>query len=196
MAAKTAPQVQTAPETGVIENATNAADQAANAVGYANVIKKLIASGVKRISDVRVKNLNFTEKDNYTMLSLTLASQIRGYVSKDNGDSYQDGLTSTLFTSLYAVTGALKEDEELGWMANALLQNPQALNLIFNGSTVTILQQDVKAGEEYVNPFTTKDDATVQVFDHDVIINHLIGFKLGKTGVKMSDKLADKMMGF
>ena len=44
---------------------------------------------------------------------------------------------------LYAIVGALKEDEELGWMANALLENPQALNLIFNGSTVDILQQEV-----------------------------------------------------
>lgn len=186
----------TAPETGVVEQPSNAIEQASNAVGYQNIIKKLIATGCKRINSIRVKNINFTEKDNYTMVSLTLAAPIKGRVTKDNGQTYEDGVTQTLFTSLYAITGALKEDEDLGWMANALLQHPQTLNLIFNGATVDILQQEVPAGTEYRNPFSTKEDAEPQAYDHDIIINNLIGFKLGNTGLRMADRLADKMMGF
>lgn len=165
-------------------------------VSYQNIIKKLIASGCKRINSVRIKNVNFTEKDNYTMISFTLASAIRGFVSKDGGVTYEEGQTNTIFTSLYAIVGALKEDEELGWMANAFLENPQALNLIFNGSTVDILQQEVAAGEEFKNPFSTREDIEPQVYDHDLIINHILGFKLGKVGMKMADRLADKLMGF
>lgn len=176
----------------VVENASN---EMLN-VSYQNCIKKMIAAGCKRINSVRVKNVNFTEKDNYTMISFTLSSPIRGFVSNDNGITYQEGMTNTLFTSLYAITGALKEDDELGWMANALLDNPQALNLIFNGSTVDIIQQEVSAGVEFTNPFSTRSDAPVQVYDHDVIINHIIRFKLGKTGEKMAARLADKLMGF
>lgn len=163
-------------------------------VNYQNTIKKLIASGCKRINSNRIKNVNFTEKDNYTMVSFTLSNNVKGYVSKDNGMTFELGETNVIFTSLYAIVGALKEDEDLGWMGNALLSNPQALNLIFNGSNVDILQQEVSAGEEFVNPFSSNPEP--QVYDHDIIINHIIGFKLGKVGNKMADRLADKLMGF
>ena len=86
--------------------------------------------------------------------------------------------------------------EELSWMGNALVENPQVLNLILNGSTVDIIQQEISAGTEFTNPFSTRSDADVQVYDHDIILNHCIKFKLGKTGEKMADKLADKLMGF
>lgn len=179
-----------------VENgAENASNEMIN-VSYQNCIKKLIAAGCKRINSVRIKNVNFTEKDNYTMISFTLSTPIRGFVSNDNGVTYQEGMTNTLFTSLYAIVGALKEDDELGWMANALLDNPQALNLIFNGGSIDILQQEIAAGEQFTNPFSTRNDTTVQVYDHDVIINHIIGFKLGKTGEKMAARFADKLMGF
>lgn len=179
-----------------VENgAENASNEMINA-SYQNCIKKLIAAGCKRINSVRIKNVNFTEKDNYTMISFTLSTPIRGFVSNDNGVTYQEGMTNTLFTSLYAIVGAIKEDDELGWMANALLDNPQALNLIFNGGSIDILQQEIVAGEQFTNPFSTRNDPTVQVYDHDVIINHIIGFKLGKTGEKMAARFADKLMGF
>lgn len=182
--------------TNPVEENVNEVDNASNNVSYQNIIKKLIASGCKRINSVRIKNVNFTEKDNYTMISFTLATAIRGFVSKDGGATYEEGQTNTVFTSLYAIVGAMKEDEELGWMANALLENPQALNLIFNGSTVDILQQEVSAGEEFRNPFSTREDVEPQVYDHNLIINHILGFKLGKVGMKMADRLADKLMGF
>lgn len=179
-----------------VENgAENASNEMIN-VSYQNCIKKLIATGCKRINSIRIKNVNFTEKDNYTMISFTLSTPIRGFVSNDNGITYQEGMTNTLFTSLYAIVGAIKEDDELGWMANALLDNPQALNLIFNGGSIDILQQEIVAGEQFTNPFSTRNDAIVQVYDHDVIINHIIGFKLGKTGEKMAARFADKLMGF
>ena len=189
--AATVEQVNVQVENGA-ENASNEMID----VSYQNCIKKLIATGCKRINSIRIKNVNFTEKDNYTMISFTLSTLIRGFVSNDNGVTYQEGMTNTLFTSLYAIVGAIKEDDELGWMANALLDNPQALNLIFNGGTIDILQQEIVAGEQFTNPFSTRNDAAVQVYDHDIIINHIIGFKLGKTGEKMAARFADKLMGF
>lgn len=183
--------------TAPVENQSTveAQTETVTAQGYQNVIKKLIAEGCKRVNSVRIKNVNFTEKDNYTMIGLTLATPIRGYESKGDG-MWEEGHTSTLFTSLYAIAGALKEDEELGWMANALLEHPQALNLILNGATIDLVQQDVEAGKEVRNPFSTRTDGEAKSYDHNIIVNHVIGFKLGKTGFKMSEKLADKMLGF
>lgn len=190
--ATTAPAV----EQPVVEQPANVTEQASNAVGYQNIIRKLIASGAKRINSVRIKNVNVTEKDNYVMVSFTLAAAIKGFTTNDGGATYEEGTTNTMYTSLFAITGALKEDEELGWMANGLLEKPDALNLILNGATVDILQQEVEAGEEYKNPFTTKSEVEAQVYDHRVIINNVIGFKLGTTGKRMADRLADKMLGF
>lgn len=193
--AKTAKTVD-APEAGATTPTVDVAEQAMNGVSHQNIIKKLIASGAKRINAVRIKNVNYAEQDNYTRVSLTLATGIKGYVRDEATGTYEEGSTSTLFTSLFAIVGALKEDEDLAWMGNALLEHPQALNLILNGAEISILQQELAAGEEYKNPFSTRDDSEARTYDHDVIINNVIGFKLGNTGKKMADKLADKMLGF
>lgn len=165
-------------------------------VSYNNIIKKLIASGCKRINSIRIKNVNCTDKDNHIMVSFTLSSPIDGYISNDNGITYEKGKTNIMFTSSYAIVGAIKEDENLGWMANSLLNNPNLFNLIFNGSTIDIIQQEISAGEEFRNPFSSKSDTEPQVYDHDIIINHIIGFKLGNMGNRMADKLADNIINF
>ena len=162
---------------------------------YKSIIKRLISLGCTK-ANAKIKNVNVTEKDNYVMVSFTLNKGIRGFVSNDNGITYQEGMTNTLFTSMFAICGAFKEDEDLGWMANTLLTNPQALNLILNGAEITILQQEISAGEEFTNPFSTNSNPEVQVYDHDIIINHVISFKLSRIGEKMADKLADKLLGF
>lgn len=189
--AQTNEQVSASQNEKVVENKI----QTTSNDSYKDIIKKMLSNGCKRINSITIKNVNFTEKDNYTMVSFTLKTPIRGYVMDENGE-YKLGMTNTLFTSLFAITGTLKEDEELGWMANALLESPQALNLILNGATVDIIQQDIPQGVEYYNPFSTKAEVDAAVYDHDIIINHIIGFKLGKMGERMSMRLADKLMGF
>ena len=194
------PRNQSAPATTAAVEPTDAVQQVEavqtnTPLTHEAIIKKMVARGCKRINGVRIKNVNFTEKDNYTMISLTLASPIKGYVTKDGGETYELGLTNTLFTSLYAIAGAMKEDEELAWMANGLLEHPKALNLILNGGNIDVIQEEIAANEEFKNPFSTREDAEVQSYDHDIIVNHVIGFKLGVTGSKMSDKLANVMMG-
>lgn len=189
--AQTNEQVSASQNEEVVENKI----QTTSNDSYKDIIKKMLSNGCKRINSITIKNVNFTEKDNYTMVSFTLKTPIRGYVMDENGE-YKLGMTNTLFTSLFAITGTLKEDEELGWMANALLESPQALNLILNGATVDIIQQDIPQGVEYYNPFSTKAEVDAAVYDHDIIINHIIGFKLGKMGERMSMRLADKLMGF
>ena len=162
---------------------------------YQEVIKRLKNSGCRLLSGLTIKNVNFTEEDNYVRVSFTLNRPIRGFITKDNGETWEEGVTNTVFTSLYGIAGALKEDEELSWMANTIVNSPKTLNLIFNGANINILQQDVVAGEEYTNPFSTRTDLTPQVYDHDIIINHIIKFKLNKVGQRMADKLADKLLG-
>ena len=81
-------------------------------------------------------------------------------------------------------------------MANTVVERPQIINLILNGGSIDIIQQEVKAGEPYHNPFTTKEEPEDTIFDHDTIVNYIVGVHLGKTGTKFADILAVKMMGF
>jgi len=185
-----------APAQNAVEPQNVTVNTAANTVGYHNIIKKLLADGAKRITSVQIKNVNFTELDNYTRISFTLTSKIPGYESKDDGATYEKSMVSTVYTSLYAIIGAMKEDEDLAWMGNTLLEKPEALNMILNGAKIDILQQEFAAGGDIVNPFSTRDDSDVRNYDHATIINNIVQFKLSTVGQKWADRLGDKLLGF
>lgn len=183
-------------QTEVQQEVEQVAEQATEQITqktFKAICKSLIDNDSTKVQSV-IRNINVTEKDNYTMVSFTLGNKVDAFVSEDEGATYKRGMSNIIYTSLYAVVGTLKEDEELSWMANIILAKPALLNLIFNGAKITFIQQLVGSGEEYTNPFTNQTNPEATVFDHDVIINHVIGFKPSAMGQKMADKLADKMM--
>lgn len=161
---------------------------------YDAIVKGIIAAGGKKISGIRVKNANFTEKDNYTMVSFTLANKVRGYVRDEETGTYKEGMTNVIFTSLFAICGALKEDDEKAWIANHLLNHPTALPLLFAGSTIDIIQSEIPAGVTYRNPFSTRENVEGVTYDHDTIINNLIRVRFGKMGEIAASRLMDKML--
>lgn len=167
---------------------------------YKKIIKSLIGEGAKKFNAIRIKNVNSKVEENHIRVSFTLATPIRGFITNDNGETWEQGKTNVIYTSLYAIIGALKEDEDLSWLANSIMkiidetQDTSILNLLFNGATIDILQQEFSAGEEFTNPFSTKKET--QVYDHDVIINHVIKFELSKVGNRVADRIIDKTIGF
>lgn len=167
---------------------------------YNKIIKNLVADGAKRLNGLKVKNVNFTDMSDqgkdYIMVSFTLCNKVPGYVMDEETNTFKEGLTNIVYTSLYAIAGAIKEDENIAWLANHLLNNPQILPLLFAGSTVDVIQQNIPAGKEYKNPFTTRENVEPQVFDHNTIINNVIKFNLGKSGNIAASRLMDKLLGF
>lgn len=161
-----------------------------------DIIKELMARGCKRVNDVTVKNVVVEEFDNYVRATLVTREALDAYVSDDNGVTYHKGKSNNLFSSTFAIAGAMKEDEELSWMANSIIEHPNVLNLILNGSKIDIIIEEVPKGAEYINPFTTKSNPEPTTFDNDTIVKYVVGIKLGKSGQRMADKLADKLMGF
>lgn len=161
-----------------------------------DIIKELMAKGCKRVNDVTIKNVVVEEFDNYVRATLVTREALDAYVSDDNGATYHKGKSNNLFSSTFAIAGAMKEDEELSWMANSIIEHPNVLNLILNGSKIDVIIEEVPKGVEYINPFTTKTNPEPTTFDNDTIVKYVVGIKLGKSGQKMADKLADKLMGF
>lgn len=183
-----------------VPQATEVANEVNDSVNternFKDIIKNLMNSGCQRFNDVTIKNVIIEEFDNYTRVTLVVKEGLPAYISDDNGVTYYEGKSNNVFTSTFALAGSMKEDEDLSWMANTINEHPSVLNLILNGSKVDIIVQKVAKGEEYVNPFTTKVNPEPTTFDNDTIIKYIVDIKLGKSGVRMADKLADKLMGF
>ena len=157
------------------------------------IIAQLVKNGAKDIKNVTIKNVTVTPMNEYVRLGLTLDKEVDGYKAEDDG-TYTPSKVKVIFVSAFTIAALLKEDDDAAFAANHLLKHPDALAMIMSRAQINILQQYVKANEEYKNPWS--DNADVTVFDHDTIINHIIGIKLSDFGVKRLDRLADMMLGF
>ena len=157
------------------------------------IIAQLIKEGAKEVKNVTVKNVTVTPMNEYVRLGLTLDKEVDGYKAEEDG-TYTPSKVKVIFVSAFTIAALLKEDDNAAFAANHLLKHPDALAMIMSRAQINILQQSVKAGEEYKNPFS--DNADVTAFDHDVIINHITNIKLSDFGIKRLDRLADMMLGF
>lgn len=176
----------------VVETATETAnDDILAESSFADKVKYL-QKKYGRIITRTVKNFNFEVLDNYTRISFTLREPVKAYVLNVEEDKYELGKSNVVFNSAYAFAGVLKENEDLAFTANDTIVNPKLTSLLTIGGTIDIIQQEVQEGEEYVNIFSS--DPEPIVFDHNVIINHIVGFKPGKTGLKFVDRYMDKLM--
>lgn len=168
----------------------------ANAVGkvtYADNIKNLMTAGGRMYRGLRVKNVLSSEEDNYDRVTMVIDGVVPAKTSPDNGLTFITGTSSNIFTSTFALAGTVKEDEDLSFLANYIISSPKIVNLLFNGALIDIIQMSYPANTPIINPFSTKEDNS-RIYDHEVIINYIVKIKPGKTGMKMIDKLADKIM--
>lgn len=170
---------------------------------FSETIKKLMSlKNVHRFNNLRVKNVNLKEnEDNDSVrVTFTIVQKVPGYVPVVNPETGETerkiAETNIIYSSNFAIAAMLKEDDEKSWMANSIVEHPQVLNLLMNGGTIDVLQHIVPAGEPYHNPFTTKEHPEDVVFDNETIINYVIQFRFGRTGLNFANKLADKLMGF
>ena len=163
------------------------------------IINRCLTENGQMSKNVVVKNVTITDCDNYTRVALTLRSVVPGYKAStdENGVSvYEEGGVNTIFTSLFGLAAMLKEDENLAWCANGIIEHPNVLNMILCGASVDILSLKFAEGEPIVNPFSSRDASEAEPASHDTIVHHITGVKLNKVGERMLDKFADKLMDF
>ena len=152
----------------------------------------MVKNGAKEIANVVVNNVTITPLEEYTRVALTLDKPVAGYVLGEDG-TYTRGETNVIFVSLFSIAAMMKENDELAWCVNAIINNPNSLQVLFSRAKITLLQEDVVAGQVRVNPFTEKEDENVP--DHDAIYNHIVDVKLGKMGEIGLEKMLDKLLG-
>ena len=166
-----------------------------NTVEVKEVVKTLLASGAKKVTDVKVTNVTVKALDTYVRVALTLDKKVEGYVLNETDGTYSTGEVKVIFVSLYSLLSMLKQDEETAFAANHVANHPETIALILSGARIDIIQQPVVAGEEYRNPWSDRDDVEATVFEHDTILNHVVSIEVSKFGEKALDKLMDKMLG-
>ena len=152
----------------------------------------MVKNGAKEITNLVINNVTVTPLEDYTRVALTLDKPVAGYVQGEDG-AYTRGETNVIFVSLFSIAAMLKESDELAWAVNAIINNPNSLQVLLSRAKITILQEDVVAGQVRVNPFTEKEDENVP--DHDAIYNHIVDVKLGKMGEIGLEKMLDKLLG-
>lgn len=166
-----------------------------NAMEVKEVVRALLASGAKKVTDVKVTNVTVKALDTYVRVALTLDKKVEGYVLNETDGTYSTGEVKVIFVSLYSLLSMLKQDEETAFAANHVANHPETIALILSGARIDIIQQPVVAGEEYRNPWSDRDDVEATVFEHDTILNHVVSIEVSKFGEKALDKLMDKMLG-
>lgn len=174
--------VNTVEETTVVEKS------------YKDICNELVANGAKRIKGLVVKSVKVTEQDTYVMVSLTLDKQVEGYRADEETGIFEKGMTNIIFSSSYSLAAVIKNNEEIAFAANSLVDNPKGFEVALSGATIDIIQQPVAADEMYKNPFSTKDSDGV-AFGHDTIINHVVNIVPSKVAMRRLDALALSLLG-
>ena len=156
------------------------------------IIEQLLKQGSKVVKGVSIKNVTVTPMENYVRLGLSLNKNVEGYQAQDDG-TYKLTEVKVIFVSLFSIAANLRDNEDVSFAVNHILKNPVSTEVILNGATVNIIQQHVKAGKEYVNPWS--EDPTPTTIEHDCIINHVVDINLSKRASAIIDKLAMVMVG-
>lgn len=140
-----------------------------------SVVENLVKNGAKVLADkFTVLNVNLKEEDNHTRMTLTLDNEFEQMVKQDDGTRKLQ-MSNILFTSTYSVAGLMKQDPALALAAGHCLEHTNAFKAVLAGAKLTLLQEKVKEGTDYVNPFSNSDTTTH--IDHDTVITHIIGIE-------------------
>lgn len=155
------------------------------------VINTLLKAGAKRINDLKVRNVTISREESYTRIGLSTDTEIDGFLSDENG-VYTPGKTTLVFVSSYSIASQFKDNDNTAFAANHIVEHPEALQVLLSRATFDVIQETVKAGDSWKNPWSDSGDE--RTYDHDTIINHVVNIRLSAMGNKMLEALAMKLL--
>ena len=155
------------------------------------VIDTLLKAGAKRINGLKVRNVTISREESYTRIGLSTDTEIDGFLSDENG-VYTPGKTTLVFVSSYSIASQFKDNDDTAFAANHIVEHPEALQVLLSRATFDVIQEKVKAGDSWKNPWSDSDNE--RTYDHDTIINHVINIRLSSMGTKMLEALAMKLL--
>lgn len=182
------------------EEETVASETVVSGTDFTTTVRNLLKEkNCKKITGLKVKNVKLKAMDNYVRASLSLMSKVPGFIPVRDEDGeltgdFKQGLTNIIYTSSFAISGLLKNNEDFAWLGDYVVDHPECIGILLSMSNVNVIQQFISKDTDYVNPFTTKEDIEPIQFEHDTIIYHVIDIDFGKPGKLFADKLMDKFI--
>lgn len=155
------------------------------------VIDALLKAGAKRINGLKVRNVTISHEESYTRIGLSTDTEIDGFLSDENG-VYAPGKTTLVFVSSYSIASQFKDNDNTAFAANHIVEHPEALQVLLSRATFDVIQEKIKAGDSWKNPWSDSGDE--RTYDHDTIINHVVNIRLSPMGIKMLEALAMKLL--
>lgn len=177
-----------------------------------DIIRECLADAkhFRRVNNLHIKNVKAfarLAKDTgniVTRLTFVTKERVPGMVVDENNlDAFgmptkKLGPTNNVFTSAYAVSGAMKESAKGAIFADSVANmttvlagadereitgNANIANTLYAGGTMDIICQIVPAHTPYVNPFASNADAdNADTFDEDRIFHHIVRLQFGEVG--------------
>lgn len=148
----------------------------------------------ENVKDVVVRNINTKDMSTWTRVSVTLNKPVKSYVVDQETGEYIVGTSNVIYVSTFSLIAAMRENPDLAFAGNHLIEHPMAIGVVFSGATIDVILEKVTEGQEYKNPFS--DNAAESIIEHDNYFAHIHNIRLSDRGLKMIDKIADKMLGF
>ena len=128
------------------------------------IMKKSTTDGRKatRIQDCTIIGVHLADKETIDgqgtrrQLSITLNKEVDGYAFNESTQQFEPVKTKVVFTSYYGIRSLLADNKAASPMLDYLVDNDSAMKIILNHAKVTVVQEPVETGEQYINPFSTK----------------------------------------
>lgn len=145
-----------------------------------DIIKELLASKrCKAYRGLTIKNVEYKIGNNNTYFSFTIKdAKVIGNASVNNANVIQK--TNAFAIGSFAVRSTMFDDVKMSIFANDVLVDDKLVTKLLNGGKIDIIAHLVKAGEDYVNPFSSTDEG--HIFTEDRIIHYVTGLTLGPVG--------------
>lgn len=150
------------------------------------VIAELVKNGAERVNDIIVKSVTVKEKEEWAQVILKVNKDVLMNVQNEDGD-YTLGSGRTIFCSSFSIGAILGDMPEVALFKRMIMSTPEALETILSFAKISVLQEKVAEGTEYVNPFSSTGHTSV--IQHDTVISHVIDIKLGAEGEDFIDML-------
>ena len=151
------------------------------------VIAELVKNGAERINDIIVKSVTVKEKEEWAQVILKVNKDVLMNVQDEDSGDYTLGTGRTVFCSSFSIGAILGDMPEVALFKKMIMSTPEALETILSFAKISILQEKVAEGTEYVNPFSSTGHTSV--IQHDTVISHIIDIKLGAEGEDFIDML-------
>ena len=165
---------------------------------YAEAVAATIADNGKEFKNVHVTRASYAkrEEDGHEIITLTTDTPLARYVADpENPDVFTKQMSRTFVVSLFSFVAVMSQMEDAQVLAGRIAKKPVLIESLIPGSTISIVQREVKADTPFTNFFNGRE-ATLE---HDAIVTDVTKIELSKFAVELlSDyrkSLAAQLMG-